>query len=90
MVVVKRYVSAANTIAIVNNVGRGRRRATSPTLSTSESSDTLTQTQEDGHEPSCGTTVWDSRTKRATKRRTQLSDGKDRNMNNDATATTPH
>ena len=88
MVAVKRYVSAANTTASVNNEGRGRRRTTSPTLSTSESSDTLTLTQEDGHEPSCETTVRDSRTKRVTKRRTQLSDGEDRNMPNDAT--TPH
>ena len=84
MVAVKRYVSAANTTAAVNNEGRGRRRATSPTLSTSESSDTLTQSQEDGHEPSCETTVRDSRTKRVTKRRTQLSDGEERNMPNDA------
>ena len=85
MVAVKRYVSAANTTASVNNEGRGRRRTTPPTVSASESSDTLTLTQEDGHEPSCETTVRDSRTKRVTKRRTQLSDGEDRNMPNEAT-----
>ena len=86
MVAVKRYVSAANTTAHVNGngAGRGRCRTTSPTLSASSSSDTLTATQHDNHVSSCEATVRDSRTKRVTKRRTQLSDGEDRNMPNDA------
>ena len=87
MVAVKRYVSSANTTAIVNE-GRGRRRQTSPTVSSSESSDNLTLTQENGHEQSCEPTVRDSQAKRVTKRRTQLSDGEDRVMANDGN--TPH
>ena len=62
MVAVKRYVRTANTLAIVNE-GRGRRRQTSPTVSSSESSDSLTLTQEDGQEQPCEPTVRDSRTK---------------------------
>ena len=86
MVAVKRYVSSATTTAIVNE-GRGRRRQTSPTVSSSESSDNLTLTQDD-REQSCEPTVRDSRTKRVTKRRTQLSDGEDRAMVGDESA--PH
>ena len=87
MVAVKRYVSGANTTARVNGngEGRGRRKTISPTLSSSGSSDTLTVTQEDNHEPSCETTVRDSRVKRVTKRRTALSDGEDRTMPHEAT-----
>ena len=80
----KRYVSTANTTAIENE-GRGRRRQTSPTLSSGESSDTFTLTQEDGQEPPCEPTQRVTRTKRVTKRRTQLSDGEDRVMANDVT-----
>ena len=87
MVAVKRYVSSANTTAIVNE-GRGRRRQTSPTVSSSGSSDSFTLTQEDDQGQSCGQTGRDSRTKRATKRRTQLSDGEDRAMAGDDS--TPH
>ena len=86
MVDVKRYVGRKNTTAQLNGdaSGRGRRRMTSPTWSASSSSDTLTATQHDDQEPSCEATVRDSRTKRVTKRRTELSDGEDRNMPNDA------
>ena len=90
MVEVKRYVSGVNTTAIVNE-GRGRRRQTSPTVSSSGSADSFTLTQEDGQgqqgQPS-GQMVRDSRASRVTKRRTQLSDGEDRAMAGDES--TPH